>query len=146
MFGLCSATVAVLVAAQSAGWLPHTDLRANATRWISATTLFVAVGLMTHLVLRLMNGALDRAEIEIRERRLAGEALAQRNEELRRTLSKARALERLLPVCGGCRRIREDDGSWKALESVITARTGAAFTHGICPDCRREYFPENPAR
>lgn len=144
--GLCSATVAALVGAQDAGLLAAVDHRVNVTQWVSATALFIAVGLMTHQVLQLMNGALDRVENEIRERLRAEEVLARRNDELQSTLRQARALERLLPICPGCRRIRENDGRWEAFESFVTAHTGAQFSHGICPDCRREYFPEYPVR
>ena len=44
-------------------------------------------------------------------------------------------LEGMLPICSYCKRVREDDDYWEQVESYISRRTDAAFTHGICPDC-----------
>jgi DNA-binding response OmpR family regulator len=44
-------------------------------------------------------------------------------------------LEGMLPICSYCKRVREDDNYWEQVESYISRRTDAAFTHGICPDC-----------
>ncbi|MEO6461674.1 MAG: hypothetical protein ABIP29_01215, partial [Candidatus Eisenbacteria bacterium] len=51
-------------------------------------------------------------------------------------------LQGLLPICAGCKKIRDDAGSWVAVETYVSARTAAAFTHGICPDCHRRLYPE----
>jgi hypothetical protein len=48
------------------------------------------------------------------------------------------ALERLLPVCAWCRRIRDEQGGWQALDSYLSERAGLAVTHGICPECMRQ--------
>ena len=53
------------------------------------------------------------------------------------------SLSGLLPVCAHCRKVREADGSWTQLEAFIQARSQAEFTHGVCPDCTREHFPES---
>jgi hypothetical protein len=53
----------------------------------------------------------------------------------------ARRLEGLLPICAACKRIRESGGGWVAVEEYVAARTEAAFTHGICPDCRQRLYP-----
>ena len=58
-------------------------------------------------------------------------------------LGQIRALTGLLPICASCKKIRDGGGDWKQLESYITERTDAQFTHGICPDCARQYFPES---
>jgi hypothetical protein len=51
-------------------------------------------------------------------------------------------LEGLLPICAGCKKIRDGVGSWVAVEVYVSARTQAAFTHGICPECRQRLYPE----
>jgi hypothetical protein len=56
-------------------------------------------------------------------------------------VSAARRLEGLLPICAACKRIREGGGGWVAVEEYVAARTEAAFTHGICPDCRQRLYP-----
>ena len=67
-----------------------------------------------------------------------------RREIVRREMAEeaTKRLEGLLPICAGCKRIREDGGGWIAVEEYVAARTEAAFTHGICPDCRQRLYPE----
>ncbi|MCB2228929.1 MAG: cyclic nucleotide-binding domain-containing protein [Desulfarculaceae bacterium] len=48
----------------------------------------------------------------------------------------------LLPICSHCKRIRQADGSWMAVENYVHAHSEADFSHGICPDCRKEHYPE----
>ncbi len=51
-------------------------------------------------------------------------------------------LRGILPICSYCKKIREDDGYWSQLESYISQHSEAEFTHGICPGCLSEKFPE----
>lgn len=53
-----------------------------------------------------------------------------------------RALERdlavlqgLLPLCSFCKSIKNTKSEWESLESYLESRSGAEFSHGICPDC-----------
>jgi hypothetical protein len=57
-------------------------------------------------------------------------------------------LEGILPVCSFCKKIRDQQGHWHSMESFITERSEAQFTHGFCPECgERHYgdFLKNPA-
>lgn len=67
-----------------------------------------------------------------------------KSEVTRREVAEAESerLEGLLPICAGCKKIRDGVGSWVAVEVYVAARTAAAFTHGICPDCRQRLYPE----
>ena len=47
-------------------------------------------------------------------------------------------LERLLPICCYCRKIRDDDNGWLPVEEYIAKHTGTDFSHGICPHCYEE--------
>jgi DNA-binding response OmpR family regulator len=44
-------------------------------------------------------------------------------------------LERLLPICMYCKKIRNSDEGWVRVEEFIRTRTSESFTHGICPGC-----------
>lgn len=55
--------------------------------------------------------------------------------ELEESLARVRTLEGLLPICATCKNIRDDRGEWQRIESYIASRTGATFTHGLCPIC-----------
>ncbi|MBN2528454.1 MAG: response regulator [Deltaproteobacteria bacterium] len=46
----------------------------------------------------------------------------------------------MLPICAYCKKIRDEDGYWEQIETYIANRSGAFFTHSICPECaEREY-------
>jgi len=60
--------------------------------------------------------------------------------ELREALATIRPLSGLLPICCGCKRIRDDRGYWEEVETYVKAHTGAEFTHGICPECERRLY------
>lgn len=51
-------------------------------------------------------------------------------------------LESILPVCACCGRIRVDAKFWEGIEEFVQERSKTEFTHGICPDCIRKYYPE----
>lgn len=62
-------------------------------------------------------------------------------------LEQIKTLRGLLPICAWCKRIRDDRGYWKQVETYIQEHTDANFTHGICPDCLQKQLPrEGPAK
>lgn len=70
---------------------------------------------------------------------------AERNQliaELQAALAEIQTLSGLIPICCACKRIRDDEGYWQQVEGYITRRTGAQFSHGICPECFKEQYPE----
>lgn len=68
--------------------------------------------------------------------------LVKRNRQLEDARKKIRVLGGLLPICSYCKAIRDDEGYWKKLESFITQNSEAVFSHGICPKCFLERFPD----
>lgn len=65
--------------------------------------------------------------------------------ELRAALMDVKRLSGLLPICAGCKKIRNDRHEWQRLEIFIRENSEAQFTHSLCPDClKRLYvFPED---
>ncbi len=57
-------------------------------------------------------------------------------------LSRIKTLSGLLPICSSCKKIRDDKGYWKQIESYISEHSDALFTHGICPDCAKQFYPD----
>jgi hypothetical protein len=57
-------------------------------------------------------------------------------------LNEIKTLQGILPICSNCKRIRNDEGIWNRLESYITQHSEAEFTHGVCPDCIKELYPD----
>ena len=56
-------------------------------------------------------------------------------------IQTARQLRGLLPICFGCKKIRDDAGLWNRIEEYIAAHSGATFTHGLCPECLDKLYP-----
>jgi two-component system cell cycle response regulator len=48
----------------------------------------------------------------------------------------------MLPICSSCKKIRDDQGFYQQIEQYIQDRSDAEFTHGICPECARELYPD----
>lgn len=62
--------------------------------------------------------------------------------ELQQTLSRLNALSGVLPICASCKKIQDEDGDWQQIELYIRERAQVEFSHGICPECTRLWFPE----
>lgn len=62
--------------------------------------------------------------------------------ELKEALSKVKQLSGMLPICASCKKIRDDKGYWKQIESYIGDHSEAEFTHGICPECVKKLYPD----
>ncbi|WP_319548239.1 PAS domain-containing protein [Desulfogranum marinum] len=67
-------------------------------------------------------------------------------EELQENLDKVKLLSGMLPVCGHCKKIRDDRGYWNRIEDYIRQNSEAEFTHSICPECLKEQHPKTYER
>ncbi|TVP45518.1 MAG: tetratricopeptide repeat protein [Gemmatimonadales bacterium] len=83
-------------------------------------------------LLALVNREGRRREAELAD---ANSALAFTNEELRQALSEVKALKGLIPICAHCKKVRDDRGYWEAVETYISERSEALFSHSICAEC-----------
>lgn len=75
-----------------------------------------------------------------------------RADRLEKAQKEIRTLRGFLPICAGCKRIRDDEGQWQDLERYMHERTEASFTHSCCPECAEKMLreldallPETPA-
>lgn len=83
---------------------------------------------------KLVNEIEERKRIQKENERLI--------EELQQALKEVKTLEDLMPICSGCKKIRDDSGYWQQVEGYLEERAGATFTHGLCPDCAQKLYPE----
>ncbi len=75
-----------------------------------------------------------RVGVGVRVMQLQAE-VAQRVTELEQALAQVRTLEGLVPICSYCKKVRDDQNFWHRVEAYVEQRSGAQFSHGICPDC-----------
>ena len=80
-----------------------------------------------------------------RERALArtNRSLEEANRDLLAARSEVQALKGLIPICSHCKRIRDDEGYWESVESYITERSEAHFSHSICTECGPRVYGED---
>ncbi len=68
--------------------------------------------------------------------------LRKKQAELQEAFSNIKILAGLLPICANCKKIRDDKGYYQQIEHYITDHSEAEFTHGICPDCAQNLYPD----
>ena len=73
-----------------------------------------------------------RLEIQVTQRT---RQLEEKVSELEAALAMVKKLEGIIPICGICKKIRNDEESWEQLEQYISEHSEALFSHGLCPDC-----------
>ncbi|GFO67935.1 hypothetical protein GMLC_15140 [Geomonas limicola] len=71
-------------------------------------------------------------ELQVAERT---EQLEEKVIQLERALAAVKRLEGVIPICGVCKKIRNDKESWQQLEQYISEHSQALFSHGLCPEC-----------
>ncbi|MGM0577950.1 MAG: hypothetical protein ACQEXJ_19645 [Myxococcota bacterium] len=116
-----------MAVASAAAWFVADPYDLPLTRIWNATLRFGFFGLVVYLLLRLKR------------------ELQRRNEvigELEDALEQVETLRGLLPVCAWCKRVRDDEGYWKSLETYVRQNAGVEVTHGICPSCHQDLDDE----
>ena len=63
--------------------------------------------------------------------------------DLQKALAEIKTLRGIIPICANCKKIRDDKGFWNQLEAFIHEHSDAEFSHGICPQCAAELYPED---
>lgn len=96
-----------------------------------------------YIVKNALNRPMLRRSIDnaIERARLRAELLMREQEkdilieQLRAALRDNETLRGLLSICARCKKIQDDDGSWRSVETYVSKRSQARFTHGFCPEC-----------
>jgi CheY-like chemotaxis protein len=76
------------------------------------------------------------------ERQKAEEARLVLIKSLQDALANVKLLSGLLPICSNCKKIRDDKGYWSQVESYIQKHSEAEFSHSMCPDCFKKWYPD----
>jgi PAS domain S-box-containing protein len=92
-----------------------------------------ANGNITHFV-GVKEDITDRKRYEEERERLVS--------ELQSALARVKTLSGLLSMCSSCKKIKDDQGLWQHVEAYVRRHSNAEFSHGFCPDCMNELYPE----
>ena len=66
--------------------------------------------------------------------------LGDTNKHLVDYIKEIQILRGIVPICSYCKKIRDAEGQWSEIETYITKRSEAKFSHGICPTCREKHY------
>lgn len=61
--------------------------------------------------------------------------------ELKTAQEDIQVLSGLIPICASCKKIRDDQGYWHQVETYISRRSRADFSHSLCPECTSTLYP-----
>ena len=110
-----------------------------------ATKLLIGSSVLIAGLLILANVFASR---EMARRRKAENEQRELIAKLQKALAEVKTLSGLVPICGWCKKVRNDTGFWQSVEQYVGSRTDATFSHGICPECgekfKAEIFKANP--
>ncbi len=84
-----------------------------------------------------------RARLQVGGRMVGLQAsLSERMLELQKALGEVRTLRGIVPICAGCKKIRDDRGYWNQVEVYVREHSEAQFSHCLCPECLEKLYPE----
>ena len=134
---------------------PETTLRLRVlppyweTWWFRSGILTVILGTAVafHLLrLRVVRRHNQALQVEIEQRQQAEserQKLLENMESLvEEKMAQVQILQGMLPICAGCKKIRDDEGYWADVEIYLRDHSAATFSHGICPSCAEQFAPE----
>ena len=99
-----------------------------------------AIAIENAIVYSKIDNLNKNLELEILDHKKTGKKLLKARDQLAKRVD---TLEGFLPICSFCKKIRDDDGKWNNIETYITKRSKAKFSHGLCPDCLKKNYPEH---
>ncbi len=62
--------------------------------------------------------------------------------ELKAALVENKTLKGILPICSYCKKIRTTEGRWEPVDVYIHRHSQADISHGICPECAKQHYPD----
>lgn len=79
---------------------------------------------------------------DITEQKRVERALRETVEQLRLALDQIKTLRGIVPICMGCKKVRDDKGFWQQVEVFVRDHSEAEFSHSLCPECLQKAYDE----
>ncbi|MCG8376062.1 MAG: hypothetical protein MI702_06235 [Chlorobiales bacterium] len=93
------------------------------------------------LILTILSSSFLICLMQLNSQRLEAEN-ASLIDNLQIALKEIKTLKGILPICSHCKKIRDDKGYWNQIESYIKKHSEAEFSHGICQECAKRFYPD----
>jgi CHASE3 domain sensor protein len=119
--------------------------QSETTKAIAQRTAFI-IDLGSVLAFTLVAAASFFIHVDIVRRKRAESEKERLILQLQETLIKVKVLSGLLPICASCKKIRDDKGYWNQIEVYIREHSEADFSHSMCPECMRKWYPDYSTR
>ena len=80
---------------------------------------------------------------DVTVRKMAEENLSkQTTKRPNMSVKNSRGSNRLVPICASCKMVRDEKNTWNQIEDYLEAHFNINFSHGICPECVKRWYPE----
>ncbi len=100
-----------------------------------------SVSRQIHKAQRVVDGEVERLELMVSARPFVLEG-QKRVIVAIEDVTEVVYLRKIIPICMHCKRIRDDEKFWHALEEYMSRYHGVQLSHGLCPECARKFYPE----
>lgn len=61
-------------------------------------------------------------------------------QDLQKALAEINTLQKMIPICPACKKIRDEEGLFQNVEAYLRAHTKSEFTHAFCPSCLEIFY------
>jgi len=58
-------------------------------------------------------------------------------------ISELMQLQSMLPICAGCKKIRDDKQYWQSVDMYFNKHLDVEFTHSLCPECIKKLYSDS---
>jgi len=96
---------------------------------------------------RRRDGATFPAEVNIKHVVISGKDYfvailrdISERKKMEAAMQEVQALQGLIPICANCKKVRNDKGYWERVETYISQRSPARFSHGLCEECSKKLY------
>ena len=94
------------------------------------------------IVIGQMHDRAVRLEAQVARLRAERDQLRQQLTDVELRPAPISLLRGIVTICASCKRIREQEGKWKAVERYISERSELLFSHGLCRECMYTLYPD----
>lgn len=105
--------------------------------WISLEV--VAYNLLDHPAIRgvVINGRdiSERNQNQAEKERIIA--------ELQEAAAKTNTMANMLSICASCKNIRNECGDWEQIEVYVRDHSHVEFSHSMCPNCTKRWYPDH---